>query len=371
MPRQQTMKLVDLRVGLLVVAAIVALIVLILAVSGDISFFKRRMILYTDLPGAEGLKVGDEVRLAGVRVGTGKSVQFSNEIPKDMESTSAVRVEMQIDGDEAQRRIRGDSRAILRQLGLLGGEYVNISPGTLAADPVKNGDVIPGLQETTIGQVVESSDDLLNGFKALSSKLNQITQTITDGKGTIGRFVNDETFYLNLNKTTLEAQELLKRVREGDGTMGKLINDPKLYNDLQASVNSLQEVTDKISAGKGTVGKLVNEQEVYDKINSAAARLDSASQRIDEITAQVRSGKGAIGLMQVMPHMAEKLPLAGNLATIESNIEAGCFILADNIRRLGEPQGISSYFWGRHVRGDAYLEKVERARARVRESSPS
>jgi len=83
------------------------------------------------------------------------------------------------------------------------------------------------------------------------------------------------------------------------------------------------------------------------------------------------SGKGAIGLMQVMPHMAEKLPLAGNLATIESNIEAGCFILADNIRRLGEAQGISSYFWGRNVRGDAYLEKVERARARVRRSSPS
>ncbi|HQR38281.1 MAG TPA: MlaD family protein [Blastocatellia bacterium] len=295
MPKQQTMRWVDLRVGLLVVAAIVALIILILAVSGDISFFKKRMLLYTDLPGAEGLKVGDEVRLAGVRVGTVKSVSFSSEIPKDMGATSAVRVEMQIEGDDAQKRIRGDSRAILRQLGLLGGEYVNISPGTLAADPVKNGDVIPGLQETTIGQVVESSDDLLNGFKQLSAKLNQITQTITDGKGTIGRFVNDETFYLNLNKTTLEAQELLKRVREGDGTMGKLINDPKLYNDLQASVNSLQEVTDKISAGKGTIGKLVNEQEVYDKVNDAAARLDSASQRIDEITAQVRSGKGAIG----------------------------------------------------------------------------
>lgn len=83
------------------------------------------------------------------------------------------------------------------------------------------------------------------------------------------------------------------------------------------------------------------------------------------------SGRGAIGLMQVMPHMAEKLPLAGNLATIESNIEAGCFILADNIRRLGEARGISSYFWGRHVRGAAYLEKVERARERVRAASAS
>ncbi len=83
------------------------------------------------------------------------------------------------------------------------------------------------------------------------------------------------------------------------------------------------------------------------------------------------SGKGAIGLMQVMPHMAAQLDLAGNLATIESNIEAGCFILADNIRRLGEERGISSYFWGRQIRGVAYLQKVQRARARVRDASPS
>ena len=83
------------------------------------------------------------------------------------------------------------------------------------------------------------------------------------------------------------------------------------------------------------------------------------------------SGKGAIGLMQVMPHMAEQMSLAGNLATIESNVEAGCFILADNIRRLGESRGISSYFWGRHIRGVAYLEKVQRARERVREAGTS
>ena len=83
------------------------------------------------------------------------------------------------------------------------------------------------------------------------------------------------------------------------------------------------------------------------------------------------SGKGAIGLMQVMPYMAEKLPLAGNLTTIESNVDAGCFILADNIRRLGETKGISSYFWGRRIRGVAYLEKVQETRARVRAASHS
>jgi hypothetical protein len=79
-----------------------------------------------------------------------------------------------------------------------------------------------------------------------------------------------------------------------------------------------------------------------------------------------RSPKGAVGLMQVMPHMMLPMGLAGNMTTIESNIEAGCFILAHNIERLGEENGISAYFWGSHIRGVAYLEKVLQARERVR-----
>jgi soluble lytic murein transglycosylase-like protein len=82
-----------------------------------------------------------------------------------------------------------------------------------------------------------------------------------------------------------------------------------------------------------------------------------------------RSPKGAVGLMQVMPHMMGSLQLAGNLTSIESNIEAGCMILADNIRRLGEERGILAYFWGNDIRGVAYLERVQRARATVREAS--
>jgi soluble lytic murein transglycosylase-like protein len=80
----------------------------------------------------------------------------------------------------------------------------------------------------------------------------------------------------------------------------------------------------------------------------------------------VLSPKGAVGLMQVMPHMTEARMLAGNLTTIESNVAAGCSILADNIRRLGEDDGISAYFWGSDIRGVAYLDRVRAARATVR-----
>ena len=53
-------------------------------------------------------------------------------------------------------------------------------------------------------------------------------------------------------------------------------------------------------------------------------------------------------------HPYTPLEVAGNLTTVESNVEAGCMILSDNIRRLGEADGISAYFWGSDIRGVQY-----------------
>ena len=85
----------------------------------------------------------------------------------------------------------------------------------------------------------------------------------------------------------------------------------------------------------------------------------------------VRSPAGAVGLMQVMPHVAAQAEFAGNLTTTESNVEAGCMILADNIRRLGEEDGISAYFWGSQIRGLSYLERVRAARAAIERQAES
>jgi soluble lytic murein transglycosylase-like protein len=75
-----------------------------------------------------------------------------------------------------------------------------------------------------------------------------------------------------------------------------------------------------------------------------------------------RSAAGAIGLMQVMPYMYEELALPGSVSHVEANIEAGCRLLADNIRRLGEDDGISAYFWGNTSGNDRYLGNVKKLR---------
>jgi phospholipid/cholesterol/gamma-HCH transport system substrate-binding protein len=59
------------------------------------------------------------------------------------------------------------------------------------------------------------------------------------GEGTLGRIVNDESLYKNLDSTVAETratmlrlQNTLDKVNRGEGSAGKLLNDPELYNNL-------------------------------------------------------------------------------------------------------------------------------------------
>jgi hypothetical protein len=135
--------------------------------------------------------------------------------------------------------------------------------------------------------------------------------------------------------------------------------DERVLADLLEAVNPSLDRTE-LSRIASAVMRYSDKYDLDPELVTAVLLVESTARP------WVRSPKGAVGLMQVMPHMMEPLQLSGNAATIESNIEAGCFILSNNIRRLGEEEGISSYFWGRDIRGMAYLNKVQAAREEVR-----
>jgi soluble lytic murein transglycosylase-like protein len=149
------------------------------------------------------------------------------------------------------------------------------------------------------------------------------------------------------------------------------------HEESTTSVRSEQVVSaSEVSRIVGSVSPTLSQREL-ERIGAAVVRFSGKYGLDPELVTAVllvessarpwvRSPKGAIGLMQVMPYMAAPMGMAGNLATIESNVEAGCIILAGNIARLGEEDGISAYFWGSKIRGVAYLGRVQAARDRVR-----
>src|ERR1700754_1356470 len=94
----------ELRVGLLAIGAIVILIIFILSVTGDIALFKRRLNYTTRFSAAEGLKSGDEVRLAGKLVGKVEKVELGP-VPVSPNDKTIIAI-LSLDAEQVGDRIR-------------------------------------------------------------------------------------------------------------------------------------------------------------------------------------------------------------------------------------------------------------------------
>jgi len=291
---QKKMSVSQLRVGLLALASIVILIVFILSVTGDISIFSNLMTVKTRFAAADGLKAGDEVRLAGVRIGQVTQIDFAPTIPQNT-TEKTILITMKVDAEEARNRIRSDSQAVLGQQGFLGDRVIDITAGTAQGTPIADGGEIASADVAGLAQVFTGASDLLVVFNTVGRQLEELVAGINDGKGTIGLLLKDDTFYTNLNRTAVEAQTLLKRVQQGDGTIAKLLNDPKLYNDVRGLTNDLKSITDELRAGRGTAGKLLTDDQVYNRANEAMARVNSSLEKFDRIVEDIEAGRGTLG----------------------------------------------------------------------------
>jgi phospholipid/cholesterol/gamma-HCH transport system substrate-binding protein len=312
----------DLRVGLLVLGAIAIMVVFIMSITGDISPFAKKMRVKTRFKAAEGLKEGDEVRLAGKRVGKVEDVSLGD-IPTEPGEKNIL-VTMHMDQSEIGDRIRKDSIATLGQQGFLGDRVIDISPGTRAADAVRDGGEIDSAPQAGLPEVFQGANDILVQFNAVGKQLQQLMDDINKGQGNIGKFLHDDAFYVNLNRTVLDAQELVRRIRDGKGTIPQAINDPKLYEDLRKITTDLQAAVEDVRAGKGTAGKLLRDEELYRRVNEAAGKADSAIEKADRLIADVEAGRGTIGKLFKDEKLHNDLQASiASLRTVSEKLERG------------------------------------------------
>jgi phospholipid/cholesterol/gamma-HCH transport system substrate-binding protein len=300
-PVKKTIGLSELRVGLLVLVSIAVLIFLILNATGDINPFARKLHLRAQFTNADGLRDGSEVRLAGVRVGKVDQIKL---LPPstDPNNPNAPKVEVRltldgtIDGRPANERIRQDSKAQLGSPGLLGNEkLINLTPGTTAAPPVQENALLESQSANTFSDLATSGNDLVQRLNKISDQVTEIVTRVNRGEGSLGRFVNDEAFYNNLNATIRDIDEVMVQIRSGQGSAGKFVNDPALYNNANEIALQLKAIAIDLRAGRGSAGKFFRDEEFYNNANAAVARLNSAVDKINLIVTDVQAGRGTIG----------------------------------------------------------------------------
>ena len=126
MKRSSVITWEQLKVGVVILAALGVLGVAVYKLGQTANLFHRRYELTAYLANANGLMTGGTVLVAGQFAGTIKSIEF---LPVDNDTTRNLRLRLGIDAS-LRDQIRADSKAKVRTLGLLGDKVIDISIGT-------------------------------------------------------------------------------------------------------------------------------------------------------------------------------------------------------------------------------------------------
>jgi phospholipid/cholesterol/gamma-HCH transport system substrate-binding protein len=324
-PTQRNLGFSQLKVGIFVLASLLVLAFLVLNATGDFNPFEKKMRLKARFATADGLREGADVQLAGVSIGKVEKVNFlPPDSPEEEKIEAILSVKSDLDNQPITNRIRTDSMAQLIATSVLGNDKtINITPGTVKGTSVTENYVLPSSTAISINQLTQTGNDLLGQINKLAIPTSEILNKANQGEGTLGRIINDQSLYRNLDNTVGEAkltmvkiQTLIDRVKSGDGSAGKLLNDPELYNNLNSTVTKLSAISDDIRGvsqdlrnGRGTAGKFLTDEQLY---NEARAMISDAREtvkdlrgsltRINEIadnvratTADLNEGKGTAG----------------------------------------------------------------------------
>jgi phospholipid/cholesterol/gamma-HCH transport system substrate-binding protein len=310
----------ETRLGIFFALALVAGVI-VLELIGSPNFFKPGFPVRARFNNIQELKVGDPVKMAGVEVGSVRKIDLAE---------GKVEVEMKLRKDA---KVKTDSKASIKFIGLLGQNYIAVDFGSqnapvVAADAiletteqadlnslmVKLEGVASGVEGLTKNFSGENFSNLLGPFtdflkenspklSAILGNMQIISSQIAEGKGSVGKMINDESLYNSalaavdsLNKTTADlkplfdeakltvtaAREVVAGINEGKGSLGKLLHDEKLYAETTTAMTSLKEILEKINKGQGSVGKLVNDESFFNNAKMTLQKVEKATEGLED-----------------------------------------------------------------------------------------
>jgi len=312
MPERKKVTWAQLRVGTLVVVSLMVFAVGVFFISGEAGFFTRKYTLKTYFAGAAGLRGGSQVRLAGIPVGTVERIRISPFV----DPVRAVEVSMRVPRGY-QDQIRADSEASLETAGLLGEAYVDISRGSPDQPAVPPNGEVKSRQEADIKRIMANTNDVVSNLRNLSARLNDITEQIQKGQGSIGQLIYNDAFHNRLSETSDSVQRVVARMEKGEGTVGKLMADETLYKRTVESIDRLNRILDDVEHGQGSLAKFINDPSVFDNVNKLVARADTLMENINE-------GEGTLGKLAKDPQLYNRMnDTLDKVNVITARIEKG------------------------------------------------
>jgi len=267
---------------------LVGLVLLFLAVelTLGVGLFHHRYTLVATFRDVQGLDVGADVRVAGIKAGRVEGMTLAGD---------HVRVALALDRGVS---VKKDAVARLDFRALSGERFVALSLGSPTARPAEPGDVLEGETPASFAEVVDQLSGVAESVHALVDSLGTNSERLLT---TLGDLIEEN--HSALGALAQNVASISGKLDRGTGTLGLLLNDPALYEratetlgEVRRSVQDLGQVTHALAEGEGTLGKLLHQDGgLYAQVRETVDSLQVTARNAQEITDALRAGEGSLG----------------------------------------------------------------------------
>ena len=284
-----------------------------------------------------GLDQGSPVQLNGVVVGRVKDIVLSRNVEE-----SLLKVWIEIESKYTDR-IRADSIARIKSLGLLGDKYVEVVSGSSGMDPIAAGGEIPAAQPTDVDSLIQSGEDVADYVVSTARSLTSILGRLDRGEGVVGELLSEQggpSVTNSLLETLESVDSVAGKINNGQGTMGRLVSDRELADQIADSVATVQSLLNDIKDGDGLLNTVTTDAETKETFQRSLRGLETAIGDLGTVAKNLKEKQGLAGRLINDEDYAEQLlqrldSVVGNLDEVTGRLVEGDGSIA---RLINEPE---------------------------------
>lgn len=194
-----------IRLGLFIAGGIALFLAAVFIIGKQKNLFNPVFKLYALFNNVSGLQVGNNIRLAGITVGTVDQMTIIND--------STVKVVLMIK-KEVNVFIKSDCEVSIGSEGIIGDRLIVISQGSAEAPIVKAGQVLKSIEPVETDAIMASLQVTAGNAEIVTQELAEIMVKINSGKGTLGRLIQDPGIAENLSQSMINIKESSKGLNE-------------------------------------------------------------------------------------------------------------------------------------------------------------
>jgi phospholipid/cholesterol/gamma-HCH transport system substrate-binding protein len=274
-------------VGIFVVASLAALLAMVLVIAQQERLWQEHVEFRAIFRNISGLKVGSEVRLAGVTVGNVKEITIDPQ--------GQIIVTFEVVG-KYRNQVRRDSRASIGFMGLLGEKSLDLTAGSPDQPAIAPGGIVTSSEPWDITELFSKATPSLENMQKLLSNLAKLSESITKPGS-------------KFEKSMDELAQIINKINKGKGSLGQILNDPELYRESAQTMSNIRKFTGDLEAGKGALGTLIKDPALKGDLQKTLANFSQISENLKETTSHLPElVKRAAALVEQLQRAGKGLP---------------------------------------------------------------